>query len=212
MSSTNRGRDRQANDYYVTPIPAILHFLAEFDKDRMAMGAELPQVFGSDLTILDPGAGGDVDHPPSYPTAIRQFAPRQGCKIRTIDIRDDSLAVTQADYLNFDLDYQPCLAFSNPPFELAIQFIDKCLRDVMAGGLVIMLQRLNFFGSGERFDFWKKRMPLLTYVHSKRMGFKTKKSAELSGKPFDGKTDSIEYAHFVWKKDFYPTWTKLRVI
>ena len=32
MSSTARGYDRHASDYYITPVPKILDFLNEFSK------------------------------------------------------------------------------------------------------------------------------------------------------------------------------------
>jgi hypothetical protein len=91
---------------------------------------------------------------------------------------------------------------TNPPFHLAVKFITKALTDVRPDGLVIMLFRLNFFGSQGRKPWWQDNMPLLAYVHSKRMGFKR-----------DSKdTDSIEYAHLVWKRGISPRFTKLRVI
>ena len=44
-------------------------------------------------------------------------------------------------------------------------------------------------------------MPIYTLVHSKRICFTD-----------DGKTDSIEYAHFIWQKDNYPEFSKLKVL
>lgn len=197
MSSTNRGKERQPNDYYSTPVPAILTFLREFEKDRQ----EILPLPGIDLTVLDPCAGGKPGRPCEYPDAIRQFEPWWGARIRTIDIREDSPAVTHADYLNFKMDYKPLIVMSNPPFLLARQFIDKALTDVMPGGLVIMLCRLNFFGSQKRFTWWQKQMPHFCYVHSQRMSFTE-----------DGATDSIENCHMVYKQGQYPKFTQLRVI
>lgn len=54
-----------------------------------------------------------------------------------------------------------------------------------------MLQRLNFLASKGRNEWFLKNMPLEIYVHSKRMSFTD-----------DGKTDSIEYAHFVWRRGY----------
>lgn len=44
-------------------------------------------------------------------------------------------------------------------------------------------------------------MPKYCYVHHKRMGFTD-----------DGKTDSIEYAHFVWQKGVSWAYTRLYLI
>lgn len=197
MSSTNRGAERHPNDYYFTPVKDILHFLREFEKDRQ----EVMACPGNELTMLDPCAGGGPGKPCAYPDAVRQFEPWWGAKIRTFDIREDSPAVTHADYLKFNLDYKPKIALSNPPFYLAQEFIDKCLADVEPGGLVIMLCRLNFFGSQKRLPWWQKQMPHFCYIHSQRMSFTE-----------NGKTDSIEYCHLIYKQGEAPKFTKTRVI
>ncbi|MDR2572281.1 MAG: hypothetical protein LBD23_18560 [Oscillospiraceae bacterium] len=73
--------------------------------------------------------------------------------------------------------------------------------DVNDGGWIVMLLRLNFFGSKQRKPFWDKFMPRYVFVHHKRIGF-TK----------GGGTDSIEYAHFCWQKGNYPEFCELKVI
>jgi hypothetical protein len=123
-------------------------------------------------------------------------------RMSTIDIREDSRALIKEDYLDItDPLPKPEIIIGNPPFTLALDFIKKALEDVEYGGYVIMLCRLNYFGAQYRKKFWDKYMPLYVYVHSKRMSFSD-----------DGKTDSNEYAHFVWQKGNYPEFTKLKVI
>lgn len=63
-----------------------------------------------------------------------------------------------------------------------------------------MLLRLNFLGSKQRKEFWDKFPPKWIYVHHKRMSFTD-----------NGATDSIEYAHFVWRVGEYDR-TFIRVI
>lgn len=60
-----------------------------------------------------------------------------------------------------------------------------------------MLLRLNFFGSKKRNKWLLDNMPDQCYIHAKRMSF--------TG---DGKTDSIEYAHFIWQKGVSTDYTK----
>ena len=92
-----------------------------------------------------------------------------------------------------------------------------------AGGLVIMLLRLNFYGSGERKDWIQNYMPSHCYVHSQRMSFvpddvKAEKKAEAKAAGLDPAkvkgigSDSIEYGHFIWQSGIRPKFTKLRVI
>lgn len=110
------------------------------------------------------------------------------------------------------------MIITNPPFSIAVPIIEKALEDVNDNGYVIMLLRLNFFGSKERKSFFDKYMPEWCFVHHIRVGFVDKKNADgyvcfdKYGKPKRGATDSIEYAHFVFKKGLKPAYTKLVVI
>jgi len=181
MSSTNRSnaRDSHISDYYVTPQGAIKDFIIHFFNDEDIQRPDK-------LATLDPCAGGDDKHEMSYPSVLKEF----GIIPATIDIREDSLADTKGDYLdttctNFDM------IITNPPFNRAIDIVKKALQDVNDGGYVVMLLRLNFFGSKERFPFWQENMPKYAYVHHKRMSFTA-----------GGGTDSIEYMHCVWQKGY----------
>ena len=222
MSSTNRSNARESHisDYYVTPIPDIELFLNEFHK-------RVP-IDWNQMKIIDCCAGGNEEipgftglrelyHPMSYPTAIHNVF--GNCNVNTIDIREDSLATTKGDYLTMNVkDYQPDIIITNPPFANAVSIIEKAMSDVVDGGYVIMLLRLNFFGSEERKSFFEKYMPEWCFVHRKRMSFVDKKDNvgcvefNKEGKPKRGSTDSIEYAHFVFKKGDKPDYTKLVVI
>jgi hypothetical protein len=196
MSSTNRGYDRHKSDYYATPIEDIKLFLKEFcrvydqiiDLDKFT--------FTKPLNILDPCAGNLA-----YSDAIKNYDFPDYKEINTIDIRDDSAALIQANYLTWVPDKKYDLIISNPPFYLALDFIKKALQDVQDGGLVIMLLRLNFLGSQERLPFWKENMANAAFIHSKRMKFIKGKSG-----------DSCEYAHFVWQKGNPVGFCKLKVI
>lgn len=197
MSSTNRSEARESHvaDYYVTPIWQIENFLKAFDEDYEEFSL-------SNIIVLDPCSGGDDENLMSYPKAITNFYSSLENNIKTIDIREDSLAETKVDYLTYDLGYKPNIIITNPPFNQAIPVIKKALEDVMDGGLVIMLLRLNFFGSNKRFPFFSEFMPESCYVHHKRIGFIPNKNT----------TDSIEYMHAVWRKGNNPSYTKLKVI
>ena len=190
MSSTNRGYKRHKSDYYVTPIKDIKLFIDEIVKYES-------NIF--DGKILDPCAGGDKSHKMSYPTAL--LGKRVTDNINTIDIRKDSRAEIITNYLEFNPNKKYDCIITNPPFKIARDIIEKSLKDVKENGFVIMLLRLNYFGTQKRFDLWQEYMPKYTFVHHKRMSFTDK-----------GGTDSIEYAHFVWQKGNYPEFTKLKVI
>ena len=194
MSSTNRSNARESHiaDYYVTNVQDIELFLKELNKQIN------PNIW-NEVKILDNCAGGDGDHPMSYPTAIKNTY--GNCDIKTIDIRKDSLAEIKADYLKLDLDFKPHIIITNPPFNLALEIIKKALDDVEDDGYVIMLLRLNFLETKARKDFFDEYMPEYIYVHHKRMSF-------VEGKG----TDSVAYAHYVWRKGYYPEFAQIKVI
>ena len=75
-----------------------------------------------------------------------------------------------------------------------------------------MILRLNFFGSQSRQKFFAENMPKYCFVHSKRISF-FPEDFELDGKVYKkGSTDSIEYAHFVWQKNYKQDYCKTYVI
>lgn len=204
MSSTNRNKTKKRNkyDYYVTPDWVIEELLSEISEEK-----ERDLIFGispessnllSQLEILDPCAGGSLHHGMSY----ADFLESKGAKtIDTIDIRDDSRASIKGNFLEMNLNKKYDLVITNPPYLSAQQFVEKSLEVTKPGGLVIMLLRLNFLGSRKRLSFWKKNMPLYTFAHSRRVCF--------TG---DNKTDSTEYAHFIWQKGNNPEFTQLKVL
>ena len=194
MSSTNRSnasaKSRSINkDYYVTPIPKIIEFANEVQLYE-------PNIFKG--KILDPCAGGDIKHLMSYPEAIVECG---GSRPFTIDIREDSLAELKTDYLTYECKNKYDLIITNPPFNIAKDIIYKALDDVKDNGFVVMLLRLNYFGSKERKDLWEYHMPKYVFVHHQRISF-------MDG----GSRDSVEYVHFVWQKGYKPECSMLKVI
>jgi hypothetical protein len=196
MSSTNRSEARNEHiaDYYKTPIDKIVEFLNAFTSHE-------PNLMGG--STLDPCAGGiknNNEHPMSYPEALKRVGFPEN-NIHTIDIREDSRASVIGNYLDMKLNYKPNMIITNPPFLIAQEIIEKALNDVADGGFVIMLLRLNFLGGKKRKEFWDKHMPKYSFVHNRRMSFTD-----------DGRTDSIEYAHFVWQKGLKPEFTLTKII
>lgn len=133
----------------------------------------------------------------SYPKALAQYIDN----IDTIDIRNDSLADIKGDYLQIDCKDKYNVIITNPPFNISLDIIKKALADIKDNGYVIMLLRLNYFGSKVRKPFWENIMAKYTFIHSKRIGFTD-----------NGKTDSIEYMHLVFQKGYNKNCTSLYII
>lgn len=221
MSSTNRSeiRNFHVSDYYITPIDEIKKFLHIFLEDT--------EISFKNKYIIDCCAGGnkiiknsegkiiEIAHDMSYPKAIEEVFNET---VETYDIRNDSLAMHKCNYLEVILDKKPDIIITNPPFKLAKEIITKSLSDIKDHGVVIMLLRLNYFGSQQRKEFWKNNMPKYCYVHSQRMSFIEKKDEngcvifKKDGTPCKAGTDSIEYAHYVWVKGENPQYCNLKII
>ena len=97
------------------------------------------------------------------------------CKKDYAEIREDK------DY--FDSRVMSDLIITNPPFSIALDFLQKSLKEAET---VVYLLRLNFLGSQKRKEFWQKNPPTHLFTLAKRPSF--------TGKG----TDATEYAWFVW--------------
>lgn len=181
MSSTARGTVRNANDYYVTPSWVIREFLERFIPEHN---------INVNAPTLDPAAGGCEKYQASYPEVLKGFG---FDKVMTADIREDS----RAQFANHDYFKATCLGYNliitNPPFERSVEFTEKAIKEVNDNGHVVMFQRLNWLGTQKRKPFWDKAPLKHIYIHHKRPGFDPEKP---------NKTDSIEYAHFVFQKGY----------
>ncbi|MCG7570529.1 SAM-dependent methyltransferase [Pseudoalteromonas sp. CNC9-20] len=183
MSSTNRGAVRNKDDYYVTP-----HWLIEQFLDAIK-GTDLEKCLMTD-GVLDPSCGGCSLYEPSYPAVLAQRF--SGINLTTADIRIDARTpFAGLDFLESRGVGDYGVVITNPPFNISIDFVNKALEHVCSDGYVVMLQRLNWLGTKDRKAFWDTAPLQSVYVHSKRPSFFPDKK---------GKTDSIEYAHFVFKK------------
>src|SRR5690554_1562221 len=207
MSSTNRGYDRHVADYYVTPKKDVEVFLNKFIQCNKISNPEK-------LKWLDPCCGGDKDNEVLYLSVIKEkYNPKN---IIGIDIRDDSHADIVTSYLDVDgeIIYDNDIIISNPPFYLAEEFVKKSLENIKEGGYVIMLLRLNFFGSQKRKELFDDYMPKYCFIHRKRINFipdSMKKQMKLNGDKVPS-GDSIEYAHFVWQKGYTMNYTQTFII
>lgn len=182
MSSTNRGGQRSEADWYSTP-PWCVHRLLE--------KCSLPEGIWYEPCA---GEGAIVQAVKSalvgYPASVQWWAN---------ELREDAEEflrkfvsperTTYGDYLDGDLKTPPPeqvrVVITNPPFAIAYEVLQRSL-GVFPNAHVVLLLRLNFWGSVKRRDFLGK-FPADTYVLPNRPDFLGQ-----------GKTDSPEYAWFVW--------------
>ena len=193
MSSTNRGADRIPQDMYPTPQAPI---------DAL-------------LNVLDYSGTWERFHEPCKGTGA--IYDRVQFKQKSYDEISEG-----KDYLtnlypphNFDL------IITNPPFSLALDFLEKSLYEAYT---VIYLLRLNFLGSQTRRPFWQANRPSHVLVLSERPCFAWTCKGKAGGKGCGASylpestrvctqcgcrvapgTDSIEYAWFCWDRGGFVT-------
>jgi hypothetical protein len=177
MSSTNRGGQRSPADYYITPAWCV---------ERLLEVLELP--------------GGPWLEPAAGDGAIIRAVRRRDIDWTAWELRNEERAVLVGavpptsvhigDFLEASRagkvrpkEFE--VAITNPPFRLAQEFIDAGIRHART---TIMLLRLNYLASKARWPFMTTRAPDV-YVLPNRPSF------------VGGKTDSVEYAWFVWSQE-----------
>jgi len=192
VSSTNRGASRNENDLYPTPAAPI---------DAL-------------LSVLD------------IPASTVFHEPCRGTGAIYDRIRCDSKSYCEIgegiDYLKYSVPYPYDLIITNPPFSLALEFLEKSLREA---DTVIYLLRLNFLASRKRRAFWRANRPSHVLALAERPCFawpctgkgyhatgcgasylpeSTHVCSKCGGKVASG-TDSIDYAWFCWDRGGYVT-------
>jgi hypothetical protein len=146
MSATNRGSERQPDDYYTTPswaVAAILPHLGLGGGEKFANGCTVP-------TVLDPACGNGA----LLKAAQLHWGPR--CYCAGIDIADRGWPGTIVrDALSDEPWPKAKLILANPPFSLAMEFLKRSLREVAEGGDVAFLLRIAWLAGQERAKFHK---------------------------------------------------------
>lgn len=144
-------------------------------------------------TILEPSAGKGV-----FVEAARAMWPSSliyACDIdREIGPWPDATFSWTLDYLHSDtawLDSREApfdLIIGNPPFSLALEFVERSLD---LGTVVVFVLRLTFLASVKRAGLFAAHPPAAVWVLPSRPSFTD-----------DGKTDSADYGVFVWRRDY----------
>lgn len=141
---------------------------------------------------------------PECSGALEEACPRPASEEvgpSTVKIGDFFSQETQA----FVRAHRPTCAITNPPYSLAVPFIESCL--TLVDGVVAMLLRLNFGSSAKREKFFSGKMPDI-YVLPDRPNFVLSDLGSTS--------DMQEYAWFVWpereeRARYKGTWNRLGI-
>ncbi len=189
MAKEKKESKRHAYDFYKTPPSAIYPFLDKCSRLGLVRASE-------EFLWLEPcaGDGAIINACTNYwhtrPTQPTWMAIEIQKELKAPLKQTAAQAVLIQDYLRYipDPGLEPDIIFSNPPFTYAREIIEHSKTIVKPDGDIVMLLRLAFTESQERWEFWESQIkkPDLYILH-KRPAFTE-----------DGKTDSCAYAFFHW--------------
>lgn len=194
MSSHPKQRERSARDLYVTPVGVTEALLDELDR-TFGWGPS------AKLRILDVGAGtGRIT------AACRAQWPEAHVVACEIDeAHRGHLEASGADVVWIcDFVAEPWgpgapqfdLVIGNPPYSLALPFLQQCLAIKGGAGrapLIALLVNMNFLGSDGRVDWFDTHATKSQAIRvlAPRPSFTHEETGKLQ-------TDSVEYAWWLW--------------
>lgn len=88
---------------------------------------------------------------------------------------------------------------TNPPYNLALDFVEHAIDLVDNDFLVCMLLKLTFLEGQKRRNFFAQYPPQYVYVFSKRIGCARNGDFE----EMKRQSSAVAYAWFIWKKGFH---------
>lgn len=202
MSSTGRSnaREEHAMDYYVTP-KEVVEKAMEF-------------IFGKEgirgKYCLDPAAGGnpETEDLEEFPAVYADWMEGRGGIVDSIDIREDSKAKKIGNFMEIEPQPKYDVIATNPPFSMAEEFVERCMQWLKPGGVLVLMERMNFICSEKRRKLFEQYPLNSLVVHRNRVKFLTNQKDRKKR----SQTDSTEYAHFVWVKGEKPLYIKTFVI
>jgi hypothetical protein len=162
---------RDPHDFYLTP--------------RWATEAILDALPTLQGTIWEPACGDG---------AISKVLAERGYRVTSTDRFDRGFGSAGVDFLSM----RPVLTpnrgtiITNPPYKLAVPFVDLALEYAQT---VVMLLKLNFLAGQRRKDWWASTPLKTVYVFSRRVSF------DKGSEPGKG-AGVLEYAWFHWEHGY----------
>lgn len=177
IGASNHCKDeREENDFYATE-PKAIDCLFEVEK------------FARD--IWEPAAG--MGH-----LSKRMVELKHSVISTDLIDRGYSDCTPGIDFLQQNLHWRGDI-ITNPPYSIALEFIEKALSMVDNGAKVGMLLKLSFLEGIKRKKFYEDNPPKMVYAFSKRIQIAKGGDFEMFGKSGG---NAIAFAWFVWEKGF----------
>lgn len=178
MSTT---RERVDNDFYATPRNAVVAILNEI------------KLNGS---ILEPAAGqGHISK------ILKEYYPYNEIVSTDLVQREDKFGVKiegGIDFLTYKFNKKFDNIITNPPFNLAQEFIERSLK--LSNDKVIMFAKIQLLEGGKRREMFDNTPLKYVYVFTKRVNpLRNGEELDENGKPW---SSTMCFAWFVWEHNY----------
>lgn len=178
MSTT---RERVDNDFYATPLGAVRSILNEV------------KLNGS---ILEPAAGqGHISK------VLKEYYPYSEIISTDLIQRKEIFGIPiqgNIDFLTYEFNRKFDNVITNPPFNLAQEFIERALE--LSNDKVIMFAKIQLLEGNKRREMFDNTPLKYVYVFSKRVNpLRNGEELDEKGKPW---ASTMCFAWFVWEKDY----------
>lgn len=172
LGATNHGKeDRETNDYYATEPKALKKLLNV-------------ETFSKNVWECACGGGHLVN-----------VLKEHNYNVWSTDLvnRNSEICDAELDFLKFNQAIN-CDIITNPPYKLALSFVEHSLDITTNGNKIAMFLKIQFLESEIRGNFFKKFPPKYVYVFSKRVN--CAKNGDFERYP----SSAICYAWYIWVK------------
>lgn len=170
LGASNHSKVNRAEyDYYATPPSAV---------------EDLLNVETFNNNILEPACGGG---------SISNSLLSHGYNITSSDLIDRGFGEVK-DF--FEIKNWQGDIVTNPPYNIAKDFVNHALSIIPIGNKVAMLLKITFLESKSRGELFKQNPPIRIYVYSERI------ACAINGNFDKAKSSAICYAWFIWEKGY----------
>ena len=175
-ASNHTDKERQNEDYYATD-PIAAEWLLKIE--------EIPK----DKPIWECAAG--EKH-------LSKVFEEHGYKVRSSDLIVRTEDVEQLDFLASNETWNGTI-ITNPPYNQAVNFIQKAMESITEGNKVIMFLKVQFLEGKSRKKLFEKYPPKTVWVSSSRIT--CAKNGDFEYMKANGGS-AVAYAFYVWQKGY----------
>ena len=175
-ASNHTDKERQNEDYYATD-PIAAEWLLKIE--------EIPR----DKPIWECAAG--EKH-------LSKVFEEHGYKVRSSDLIVRTEDVEQLDFLTSNETWDGTI-ITNPPYNQAVNFIQKAMESITEGNKVIMFLKVQFLEGKSRKKLFEKYSPKTVWISSSRIT--CAKNGDFEYMKANGGS-AVAYAFYVWQKGY----------